>query len=120
MKAQLMALVLSASAGVAFAVTSYVVPWEVNPTLTARIGIVDASDNAVTAFVPGSFDLPADGEWLAFTAASDSTGTRNVMALRMSTLTPLSGGGLVTADIAGSSSTLWGGGGIFADCACNG
>lgn len=94
-------------------------PWEVNPTLTARIGIVDASDNTVTAFVPGSFDLSADGEWLAFTAAPDSAGTRNVMALRMSTLTPLSDGGLVTADIAGSSSTLWGGG-ILADCACNG
>ena len=59
--------------------------------------------------MPGSFDLSADGEWLAFTAAPDSAGTRNVMALRMSTLTPLSDGGLVTADIAGSSSTLWGG-----------
>ncbi len=102
------AVVLAASAGAAFAATGYVVPWEVNPTLTARIGIDDADGKSVTAFEPGSFDLSADGEWLVFTTASGSDGARNVMAFRTSSLASLTGGGVVNADIAGASSLLWG------------
>ena len=91
--------------GAALGATSYVVPWEVNPTLMSRIGVTDASGSRVTSFSSASLDLSADGAWLAFAVAAD--GAQNVRALKTTSFSSLTDGSVVTsADIAGASADL--------------
>lgn len=67
--------VLACAAGGASAATSYVVPWYVNPALTARVGVAGAA-----AFEPSDLNLSPQGGWLAFTA-KDANGATSVHSL---------------------------------------
>ena len=106
MKVKMLAACLALCAGAVSAATSYVVPWEVNPTLAAKISVVDATGAAVTDVTPVSLDLSADGAWLAASVTSDATGARTVLALPMSGLASLSNGTVTTPSISCAASDL--------------
>ena len=86
MKVKMLAACLALCAGAVSAATKYVVPWEVNPTLSAEISVVNANDVAVTNVTPVSLDFSADGAWLAASVTSDATGARTVLTLPMTDL----------------------------------
>ena len=62
--------------------TNYVVPWEVNPTLMARLAVTDAGGNSVTNFTPTAIDISADSAWLALSVSTAADGARNCSASR--------------------------------------
>ena len=105
MKAKLITTVCALMTGAAFAATSYVVPWEVNPTLMARLAVTDASGSSLTGFSPVSLDLSSDGAWLAFSVAAD--GAQNVRALKTDSFSSVTDGSIVAvASIMGVSDSL--------------
>ena len=112
MKHKLITTMCALATGALFGATNYVVPWEVNPTLMARLAVTDAGGDCVTNITPCAIDVSADGAWLAFSAASATDGARNVRTVRMSDLAAITGGIVVTnanldaADAMGASDSL--------------
>ena len=102
----MLAACLALCAGAVSAATKYVVPWEVNPTLSAEISVVNANDVAVTNVTPVSLDFSADGAWLAASVTSDATGARTVLTLPMTDLALYTDGTARTPSVSATATSL--------------
>ena len=73
------------------------IPWYVNPTLKAKVGV------GVEAFTTPGLRLSMDGDWLGFSAATEAGG--RIAAFRMADLATLDAADGVTADAGISAAT---------------
>lgn len=86
--------------GMTMHASSGALPWYVNPTVKAKVGV------GAETFTAPALRLSADGGWLGFAAASDGAG--RVAAFRMADLAALDAADAVTDDagISGAASDL--------------